>query len=84
MIRCISYTRLTLQDWEKWLFLLRHRNQHRIKQDEGIEEYVPQDKTLGKKKKTLMKHNNLPDKEFKVMFISIERRMHEHSEMLTK
>ena len=53
MIRCISYTRLTLQDWEKWLFLLRHRNQHGIKQDEGIEEYVPQDKTLGKKKKNL-------------------------------
>ena len=49
MIRCISYIRLTLQDWEKWLFLLRHINQHRIKQNEGIEGCVPQDKTLGEK-----------------------------------
>lgn len=31
-----------------------------------------------------MKHNNLPDKEFKVMFINIERRMYEHSENFKK
>ena len=31
-----------------------------------------------------MKHNNLSDKEFKVMFTNIERRMYEHSENFKK
>lgn len=51
MLIYISYTRLTFQEWKRWLFYLRSTNQH--KQNEETLEYFPN--KIRSQKKKLMK-----------------------------
>jgi len=44
MTRFISYMRLFLQDWERHLFHLMHRNQPREKQNEETEACIPNER----------------------------------------
>lgn len=54
MMRFISYLRPLLQDWEKWLLYVVHKNKNR--------DSKPQEKILNK-----MEMSVLPNKEFKLV-----------------
>jgi len=43
MIRFI-YKRPLLRDWKMWVFYLMYRNQHRVKENEETEQYIPNKK----------------------------------------
>ena len=86
MIRFVSCTRPTLQDWERWLFHPKHRNQHRepskVKKQRIMFQMKEQDKTSGKNLNE-MEISKLPDKAFRVMVINMLtelRRMNEYNE----
>lgn len=46
MIRSIYYMRPLLQDWKRQPFQLMQRYQHRVKENEEREEYVPKERTI--------------------------------------
>ena len=91
MTRFISYIKPVCQEWKKWLFYLRHRNQHRelriMKKQGTMFQTKEQDKSpetnLNK-----IEMSDLPDREFKIMvmkmFTEVRRAMSEQSENFNK
>ena len=80
-----------LQDWERWIFYLMHRNQHRdsrkMKKQRNMFPTKEKDKTLDKDINE-MEIRDLPDKEFKItvikMLIGLGKSINDQSENLNK
>lgn len=73
-MRRLIYNRSLVLDWEKELFHLTHRNQHResskMKKQRSMSQTKEQDTTLGKNLNE-KEVTNLADKKFKVMVMKI-------------
>ena len=74
MIRFISYMRPLIPDWERWLFYLMHRNQHREsrkgKKQRNIFQMKEHSITSGKDLNET-EISDLPDKAFKIMVMNM-------------
>ena len=91
MMMFISYKRPFCHSWERWLFYLLHRKQHResgkIKKQRKMIQTKEQDKSL-ERNLNETEISDLSDREFKTMVIKmlteVRRTRHEQSENLNK